>query len=333
MSNLKIIRIILALLFLVTFLSFFKTAIFPWNFDNFMCSIITLGIAILLIPNKRGLLKKLKNLKKFHSKSIDIPFMEEYQQTDEQATSEQYADPLTLDQFPNKPVKPRSKKTPSAQSPKLHSELKGYEEASPVMTIEKETFDESELRYAIDKWIEKNIKSEYDKNTKELNAESNRIARLIEGTFGQFGVEISLVNYTVKDSNFIYNVRPAEGVRINDIKKRCTDAAVSIMSSPIELTVNSDEGVVELLIPSKYTSNHLPYPLIADALYIAISEQCVSTAMLQRKLEIGYQTAARLIDEFDIHNIITVCDGSSLRTVSISAKSMIEQYGERSKFN
>ncbi len=66
-------------------------------------------------------------------------------------------------------------------------------------------------------------------------------------------------------------------------------------------------------------------PKYADAVRIAIEEKRVSTSLLQRKLEVGYSRAAKLIDRMQADGFVSPPDGSKPRAILITA----EQYMER----
>jgi len=63
-------------------------------------------------------------------------------------------------------------------------------------------------------------------------------------------------------------------------------------------------------------------PFLDDELYeeakdIAIEHQRVSSALLQRKLHIGYTRSARLVDQLEENGVIGPADGSNPREVLI----------------
>ena len=59
-------------------------------------------------------------------------------------------------------------------------------------------------------------------------------------------------------------------------------------------------------------------PLFADALRTVVNSQKASASLLQRKLRIGYNRAARLIDELHAAKVVGPQDGSKPRKVLIS---------------
>ena len=64
----------------------------------------------------------------------------------------------------------------------------------------------------------------------------------------------------------------------------------------------------------------------ADAIRIAIEEKRVSTSLLQRKLEIGYSRAAKLIDRMQSEGYVSPPDGSKPRTILITAEEYMEKF-------
>ncbi len=64
----------------------------------------------------------------------------------------------------------------------------------------------------------------------------------------------------------------------------------------------------------------------ADAVRIAIEEKRISTSLLQRKLEIGYSRAAKLIDRMQSEGYVSPPDGSKPRTILITAEEYMEKF-------
>ena len=64
----------------------------------------------------------------------------------------------------------------------------------------------------------------------------------------------------------------------------------------------------------------------ADAVRIAIEEKRISTSLLQRKLEIGYSRAAKLIDRMQAEGYVSPPDGSKPRTILITAEEYMEKF-------
>ncbi len=64
----------------------------------------------------------------------------------------------------------------------------------------------------------------------------------------------------------------------------------------------------------------------ADAVRVAIEEKRVSTSLLQRKLEIGYSRAAKLIDRMQAEGYVSPPDGSKPRTILITAEEYMEKF-------
>ncbi len=64
----------------------------------------------------------------------------------------------------------------------------------------------------------------------------------------------------------------------------------------------------------------------ADAVRIAIEEKRISTSLLQRKLEIGYSRAAKLIDRMQAEGYVSPPDGSKPRTILITPEQYMEKF-------
>ncbi len=77
-------------------------------------------------------------------------------------------------------------------------------------------------------------------------------------------------------------------------------------------------------------------PKFYDAVDIAVDAGKISTSLLQRKLEVGYGRAAKIIDEMERRGIVSGPDGQKPRTVLMSRQEYYdmrirhEQYGEMS---
>ncbi len=71
----------------------------------------------------------------------------------------------------------------------------------------------------------------------------------------------------------------------------------------------------------------------ADAVRIAIEEKRVSTSLLQRKLEIGYSRAAKLVDRMQAEGIVSAPDGSKPRTILITPEEYIERFIDNAEGN
>lgn len=63
-----------------------------------------------------------------------------------------------------------------------------------------------------------------------------------------------------------------------------------------------------------------------DAIRVAIEEKRVSTSLLQRKLEVGYSRAAKLIDRMEEEGIVSKPDGAKPRNILITPEEFIERF-------
>ncbi len=64
----------------------------------------------------------------------------------------------------------------------------------------------------------------------------------------------------------------------------------------------------------------------ADAVRIAVEEKRISTSLLQRKLEIGYSRAAKLIDRMQSDGLVSPPDGSKPRTILITPEEYMAKF-------
>jgi S-DNA-T family DNA segregation ATPase FtsK/SpoIIIE len=69
--------------------------------------------------------------------------------------------------------------------------------------------------------------------------------------------------------------------------------------------------------------------LFHDALRIIVEEGRASTSLLQRRLRIGYNRAARLIDRLEEKGFISPADGSKPREVLVSDDFLEKHYGKQ----
>ncbi|MBQ7335913.1 MAG: DNA translocase FtsK 4TM domain-containing protein [Clostridia bacterium] len=67
-------------------------------------------------------------------------------------------------------------------------------------------------------------------------------------------------------------------------------------------------------------------PKYADAVRIAIEEKRISTSLLQRKLELGYSRAAKLIDRMQSEGLVSPPNGSKPRTILITAEEYMARF-------
>ena len=67
-------------------------------------------------------------------------------------------------------------------------------------------------------------------------------------------------------------------------------------------------------------------PKYADAVRVAIEEKRISTSLLQRKLEVGYSRAAKLIDRMQSEGIVSPPDGSKPRAILITPEEYLAKF-------
>lgn len=65
-----------------------------------------------------------------------------------------------------------------------------------------------------------------------------------------------------------------------------------------------------------------------DAVRVAVEEKRISTSLLQRKLEIGYSRAAKIIDRMQAEGLVSAPDGAKPRTVLITPEEFISKFIE-----
>lgn len=67
-------------------------------------------------------------------------------------------------------------------------------------------------------------------------------------------------------------------------------------------------------------------PKLREAIEIAVTDQKISTSLLQRKLSIGYGRAAKIIDRMQELNIVSPPDGNKPRRILITKEQFMEMY-------
>ncbi len=67
----------------------------------------------------------------------------------------------------------------------------------------------------------------------------------------------------------------------------------------------------------------------ADAVRVAVEEKRISTSLLQRKLEIGYGRAAKIIDRMQAEGIVSAPDGAKPRSVLITPEEYIARFVDK----
>ncbi len=67
-------------------------------------------------------------------------------------------------------------------------------------------------------------------------------------------------------------------------------------------------------------------PKYADAVKVAVEEKRISTSLLQRKLEIGYGRAAKIIDRMQAEGLVSPPDGAKPRSILITPEQYIERF-------
>ena len=73
-------------------------------------------------------------------------------------------------------------------------------------------------------------------------------------------------------------------------------------------------------------------PKYADAVRVAVEEKRVSTSLLQRKLEIGYGRAAKIIDRMQAEGIVSPPDGAKPRSILITPEQYMDMFmGEKNE--
>ncbi len=89
---------------------------------------------------------------------------------------------------------------------------------------------------------------------------------------------------------------------------------------------NYEEGVVDKINSNTIASETAPEDeYFEDALKIVVEDQQASISMLQRRLRIGYNRAARLIDEMEERGIVGPYEGSKPRQVLVDKEEVLQE--------
>lgn len=96
----------------------------------------------------------------------------------------------------------------------------------------------------------------------------------------------------------------------NQVNPMYEDAVIETISKSSEGTSNSNEDIDELF---------------DDALKVIIENNQASISMLQRRLKIGYNRAARLIDDMEAKGIVGPHEGSKPRQVLVNSEHLINK--------
>lgn len=118
--------------------------------------------------------------------------------------------------------------------------------------------------------------------------------------------------------DMLYRTSDLEPIRVQAEYISTDDISSEIKQLSEKYSQKYDTKLVEYMInrPIFYLNSDQPVDeLVDEAIGIAFNEGKVSSAMLQRKMQIGYARAARLVDELEKKGIIGPADGANPRVV------------------
>ncbi len=98
---------------------------------------------------------------------------------------------------------------------------------------------------------------------------------------------------------------------INKLSEKQNSQYTDIMMALKE----TQDSISETIEPETEKDPFLDDELYEEAKDIAIEHQRVSTALLQRKLRIGYARAAHLVDQLEENGVVGPADGSRPREI------------------
>lgn len=124
-----------------------------------------------------------------------------------------------------------------------------------------------------------------------------------------------------KGDMLFYPVGESKPIRIQGafVSEEEVERVVGFIKSQIEEHIYSEEIIEEIEEGAKPSNGDNECDeLLNEAIRIVIDEDAASTSLLQRRLKIGYNRAARIIDEMEERGIISGKNGSKPRQVLIS---------------
>lgn len=125
----------------------------------------------------------------------------------------------------------------------------------------------------------------------------------------------------------LINLKHSQNAKISDLSQIATSAFTGTVQENLATAENNTvaaeiENLADIAVDS-YADDALPKAsendrLLSEAINLVIHEGTASTALLQRKLKLGYARAARLLDLLEERGIVGPYNGSKPRKVLIS---------------
>lgn len=114
--------------------------------------------------------------------------------------------------------------------------------------------------------------------------------------------------------------RRMQGAFVSDSE---VNSVVEFIKNQVE-NINYEEEIIEKISNAKQVTEEEMDEKLSEAIELVVSAQQASISMLQRRFRIGYNRAARLIDEMEARGIVSESLGSKPRRVLISKEEFEE---------
>ncbi len=114
--------------------------------------------------------------------------------------------------------------------------------------------------------------------------------------------------------------RRMQGAFVSDLE---VNSVVEFIKGQVE-NINYEEEIIEKISSVKESSDEEVDDKLSEAIELVVSAQQASISMLQRRFRIGYNRAARLIDEMEARGIVSESLGSKPRRVLLTQEEFEE---------
>ena len=188
------------------------------------------------------------------------------------------------------------------------------------------------------------IVTRYDEETvyRSLSdTEIHDIQTAIQSVFDCFKISSEILEYRILDPYTEFDISLPDGMRLKKLLSFRDEIDIRIPKKTIDMDPDFERGVVVIRVkhPSEQIiverqevvedaapvtdENEEPSKLF-EAVNVVVETGMASTTLLQRKLNIGYAHAARLIDELEERKIVGPFEGSKPRKVLITKQQWAE---------
>ncbi|OPJ57145.1 FtsK/SpoIIIE family DNA translocase [Alkalithermobacter paradoxus] len=133
-----------------------------------------------------------------------------------------------------------------------------------------------------------------------------------------------------KGDMLFYPIGASKPIRLQGafISEKEVETVVEYIKGQIDEEIHYKEDIIENINKNITVDNSSDDELLEQAIEFVVSLQQASTSMLQRKFRVGYNRAARLIDEMEQRGIVGPNEGSKPRKVLLSKEQYTSSVGE-----